>query len=151
MVVKWNLMNPQSNEWNLLCPQNHEDHVASKGFTSMTHYKFVQEFLPMPRAMKIPNSKAAVDKEWKKLETIPAWQLGPGTPGSLALRNPHPKSPCVGEEGRAGLGQTLPTGSPIVGSREPVQKILRSTLLHSSRARHVRLGRRVNSLPYVLL
>ena len=24
---------------------------------------------------KIPDAKAAVDKEWKKLETIPAWQL----------------------------------------------------------------------------
>ena len=29
----------------------------------------------MPRAMNIPDAKAAVDKEWKKLETIPAWQL----------------------------------------------------------------------------
>ena len=45
-----------------------------------------------------------------------------GTPGSSALRNPPPKSPCVGEERRAGLGQALPTGSPIVGSRSsPVQ------------------------------
>ena len=25
--------------------------------------------------MKIPDAKAAVDKEWKKIETIPAWQL----------------------------------------------------------------------------
>ena len=25
--------------------------------------------------MQIPDAKAAVDKEWKKLETIPAWQL----------------------------------------------------------------------------
>ena len=25
--------------------------------------------------MKNPDAKAAVDKEWKKLETIPAWQL----------------------------------------------------------------------------
>ena len=25
--------------------------------------------------MKIPDAKAAVDKEWEKLETIPAWQL----------------------------------------------------------------------------
>ena len=25
--------------------------------------------------MKIPDAKAAVDKDWKKLETIPAWQL----------------------------------------------------------------------------
>ena len=34
--------------------------------------QLVHKFIPMPQAMKIPNAKAAVDKEWKKLETIPA-------------------------------------------------------------------------------
>ena len=29
----------------------------------------------MPPAMKIPDAKAALDKEWKKLETIRAWQM----------------------------------------------------------------------------
>ena len=29
----------------------------------------------MPQAMKIPTGKAAVDKEWEKLEKIPAWDL----------------------------------------------------------------------------
>ena len=29
----------------------------------------------MQQAMKIPDGKAAVDKEWKKLETIQAWDL----------------------------------------------------------------------------
>ena len=29
----------------------------------------------MLHAMKIPDAKAAVDKEWKKLETLPSWQL----------------------------------------------------------------------------
>ena len=29
----------------------------------------------MLQAMKIPDAKAAVDKDWTKLETIPAWQL----------------------------------------------------------------------------
>ena len=29
----------------------------------------------MPQPMKIPEAKAAVYKEWKKLETIPAWQV----------------------------------------------------------------------------
>ena len=41
----------------------------------MTHYKLVHKFIPMPQAMKILDAKAAVDKEWKKLETIPAWHL----------------------------------------------------------------------------
>ena len=27
------------------------------------------------QAVKIPDAEAAVDKEWKKLETIPAWDL----------------------------------------------------------------------------
>ena len=29
----------------------------------------------MPHAIPIPDAEAAVDKERKKLETIPAWQL----------------------------------------------------------------------------
>ena len=29
----------------------------------------------MPQAMNIPVAKAAVDKEWEKLEKIPAWDL----------------------------------------------------------------------------
>ena len=29
----------------------------------------------MPEAVKIPDAKAAVEKEWEKLEKIPAWQL----------------------------------------------------------------------------
>ena len=50
----------------------HEDRIAGKGFTSMTHYNLVRKFIPMPQAMKILDVKAAVDKEWKKLDTIPA-------------------------------------------------------------------------------
>ena len=30
---------------------------------------------PMPQAMKFPAAKAAVDKEWEKLEKISAWNL----------------------------------------------------------------------------
>ena len=33
------------------------------------------KFIPMPQAMKIPAAKAAVDKEWEKLEKISAWNL----------------------------------------------------------------------------
>ena len=29
----------------------------------------------MPQAMKIPDAKAAVRKEWEKVEKLPAWQL----------------------------------------------------------------------------
>ena len=55
--------------------KSHEDHIACKGFTSMTHYNLVHKFIPMPQAMKNPDAKAALDKEWKKFETIPALVL----------------------------------------------------------------------------
>ena len=56
-------------------PNNDEDHVAGKGDNSLKHYNLVHKFIPMLRAMKIPAAKAAVDKEWEKLEKIPAWDL----------------------------------------------------------------------------
>ena len=65
-------MNPQGNEWNLLNLQNMK--VAVQAKVSMIHHNLVHKFIPMPQAMKIPDAKAAVDKEWKKLETIPEWQ-----------------------------------------------------------------------------
>ena len=45
----------------------------------MTHYNLVRKFIPVPQAMKIPDAEAAMDKNWKKLETIPAWQLEKST------------------------------------------------------------------------
>ena len=42
----------------------------------MSHYNLVYKLIPMPHALRIPDAKAAVVKEWKKLETIPAWQVG---------------------------------------------------------------------------
>ena len=55
--------------------KNHEDHIAGKGVNSLSHHNLVHKFTPMPEAMKIPDAKAAVEKEWEKLEKIPAWQL----------------------------------------------------------------------------
>ena len=56
-------------------PTHLEDHIAGKGENSLQHYNLVHKFIPMPQAMKIPAAKAAVDKEWEKLEKIPAWDL----------------------------------------------------------------------------
>ena len=56
-------------------PKHHEYHILGKVFTSLTHCNLVHRFIPIPQAKKNPDAKAAVDKEWKKLETIPAWQL----------------------------------------------------------------------------
>ena len=54
---------------------SHEEHIAGKGQNFASHYNLVHKFIPMSQAMKIPDAKAAVDKEGKKLETIPAWDL----------------------------------------------------------------------------
>ena len=54
---------------------NHEDHIAGRGQNSLQHYNLVHKFIPMPQAMKILAAKAAVDKEWEKLEKISAWNL----------------------------------------------------------------------------
>ena len=56
-------------------PNHHEDHIAAKGDNSLQHYNLVHKLIPMPRAMIIPAAKAAVDKEWEKLEKISAWNL----------------------------------------------------------------------------
>ena len=53
----------------------HHDHITAKGTKSMAHYSLVHKFIPTPQAMKIPGAKAVVEKEWEKLEKIPAWQL----------------------------------------------------------------------------
>ena len=56
-------------------PKYHEDHIAGRGDNSLQHCNVVHQFIPVPQAMKIPAAKAAVDKEWEKLEKIPAWDL----------------------------------------------------------------------------
>ena len=56
-------------------PSNHEDHIAGKGENSSQHYNFRSQIFLMPQALKIRAAKAAVDKEWEKLEKISAWNL----------------------------------------------------------------------------
>ena len=53
----------------------HQDHITAKGMNSTTHYSLDLKIIPMPQAFKIPDAKAAVEKEWEKLEKILAWQL----------------------------------------------------------------------------
>ena len=56
-------------------PNHHEDQIAGKGNNSLQHNNLLHEIIPMLQAMKIPAAKAAVDKEWEKLEKILAWDL----------------------------------------------------------------------------
>ena len=48
-------------------PNHHEDHIG-KGNNSLQQYNLVHKFISVPQATKIPAAKAAVDKEWEKLE-----------------------------------------------------------------------------------
>ena len=56
-------------------PIPHEDHITGKGDNPLQHYNLVHKLIPMLQAMKIPVARAAVDKEWEKLEKISAWNL----------------------------------------------------------------------------
>ena len=47
--------------------KGHEDHIAGRGINSLSPYNLVHKFIPMPQTMKIPDAKAAVDKEWENL------------------------------------------------------------------------------------
>ena len=56
-------------------PHHHEDHIAGKGENSLQHYNLVHKFIPISQVVKNLAVKAAVDKEWEKLEKISAWNL----------------------------------------------------------------------------
>ena len=74
-------------------PKYHEDHIAGKRDKSLQHYNLVHKFIPMLQAMKISDAKAAVDKEWEKLEKIPAWD-------KTSVRNKSEVSDEARKEGR---------------------------------------------------
>ena len=71
----WKLMNPQECVWEIRYPHHHQDRIAGKGENSSQHYILIHKFTPMPQDMKIPAAKAAVDKEWEKLEKFSSWNL----------------------------------------------------------------------------
>ena len=56
-------------------PRDHDDRSTEKGFNSLSHYNLVHTPISSHPAMKIPDAKAAVDKEWEKLEKWPALQV----------------------------------------------------------------------------
>ena len=56
-------------------PNYHEDHIAGRRtINSLQHYNLVHKFV-QSEAIRIPAAKAAVDKEWEKLEKISALNL----------------------------------------------------------------------------
>ena len=56
-------------------PRIHEDHLAGKGDNSVHHCNLVHKFIPLPQAVKTRAAQEAVDKAWRKLEKISAWNL----------------------------------------------------------------------------
>ena len=73
--VFWKLMNLRECVWEIRCRIIIKTILQEKGDNSLQHYNLVHKFIPMPQAMKIPAAKAAVDKEWEKLEKISARNL----------------------------------------------------------------------------
>ena len=65
--VFWKLMNLRNCVWETQYP------IIMK--TILQPYNLVHKFIPMRQTMKIPEAKAAVDKEWKNLEKFSAWNL----------------------------------------------------------------------------
>ena len=47
---------------------DHEDPIAEKGLNSLSHCNLGHKFIPKPQEWKISDAKAAVDKEWAKVE-----------------------------------------------------------------------------------
>ena len=45
--------------------KNHEVHIVGRGMNSLNHKKLVHILIPMPQAKKIPDAKAAVEKNGK--------------------------------------------------------------------------------------
>ena len=76
--------------------KDHEDHIANTGYNSMTHNNLVHKSTPMPQGMKIPDAKAAVDKELEKLEKVASVAIeqdkeqNGGHPGRTQRENKSP-------------------------------------------------------------
>ena len=75
MIVQWTLCDSTRQRGDSFQSQNREALIAGTRFISMTHYNLVHKFIPMPQAVRVPDAEATVDKEWKKLETIPVLKL----------------------------------------------------------------------------
>ena len=68
-------MNPQDCAWENLYRIIMKIILQEKETIHCSMIIWYTKFISMPQAMKIPAAKAAVDKEWEKLEKIPAWNL----------------------------------------------------------------------------
>ena len=70
LVEKWNLMNPTRQRAESSQFKNQEDHIAGKGFISMSHYNLVHKFIPMPQAMKNTRCERKPQREKKEVSHL---------------------------------------------------------------------------------
>ena len=73
--VSWKPVNPQDCVWRNPYRIIMRTISQEKGVQLIATFNFVHKFVPMLQDMKIPGAKVAVEKEWEKLEKIPAWDL----------------------------------------------------------------------------
>ena len=73
--VFWKPVNPQDCVWENLYQNIMRTTLQVKETIRCSTIKLVHKFVPMLQAMKIPAAEAAVDKEWEKLQKIPAWDI----------------------------------------------------------------------------
>ena len=71
----WKLVNQQESVWNQLYPKIMKTTSHANDTIRWVIIILVQKFIPMLQAMKIPDAKASVEKEWKNLQTISSLQL----------------------------------------------------------------------------
>ena len=71
--VSWKPVNPQDCVWKKLYRIFMRTISQVKGDNSQQHYNMEHKFFLCLKTIKIPAAKAAVHKEWEKLEKIPAW------------------------------------------------------------------------------
>ena len=73
--VFWKLMNPQECVWQIRCRSIIKTILQEKERVHNSTTIWIHKFILMPQAIKIPAAKAAVDKEWEKLDKISTWNL----------------------------------------------------------------------------
>ena len=86
-------MNLLENVWKELYTKIMKTILQRKeSINSLNHYNLVHEFFRLPKGMKLPNAKTAVDKEWDKLEKI----------SSMAADESHKQKKVIAEERKEG-------------------------------------------------
>ena len=51
----------------------HQDCIASVGDVSETYWSLIHKQVSIPKALKIPKAKEALDKEWDRLQKKRVW------------------------------------------------------------------------------